>query len=124
MAFFGIHRTNTILYCRQWQGTVAFYRDLLDLRVNHATDWLVEFELAKNQFISIADAARSSIPSVNGMGITLSWQVADLEEAHRNLQHRGIETGPILLRWDAQVFYFHDPEGHRIELWSPQASKR
>ena len=39
-----IKRTNTILYCRNWETTVKFYRDVLKLRVNHEAEWLVEFK--------------------------------------------------------------------------------
>jgi catechol 2,3-dioxygenase-like lactoylglutathione lyase family enzyme len=79
----------------------------------------VEFRLAENQFVSIADAAGSTIAPADGNGITLSWQVGDLAAAHRELKRQGITISPILPKWSAYVCYFHDPEGHRIELWSP-----
>ncbi len=118
MAALKIHRTNTILYCRQWQATVGFYKEQLGLRINQATNWFVEFQLAENQFVSIADAAKSTIVPADGNGITLSWQVGDLTSAHRELNRRGIAVSPILPKWGARVCYFHDPEGNRIELWS------
>ncbi len=119
MTVFQIHRTNTILYCSQWQATVKFYKERLDLQVNHNTDWFVEFQLAENQFVSIANAAESTIAPSDGNGITLSWQVGDLTAVHRELNRRGIAISPVLPKWGARVCYFHDPEGHRIELWSP-----
>jgi predicted enzyme related to lactoylglutathione lyase len=48
----------------------------------------------------------------------LTWHVADLDDAHSQLQTAGVEVTEIRPRWDASVFYCHDPEGHRIELWS------
>ena len=111
-------RTNTILYCRRWQPTVAFYRDVLGLEVHQATDWLVEFRLTADSFVSIADERRATIRSNSGAGLTLAWQVADMTAVHDELMAKAIEVGPIQVRWGARVCYLHDPEGHRIELWS------
>ena len=113
-----IKRINTILYCRNWQTTVKFYRDVLKLMVNHETEWLVEFHLVDNTYLSIANAAGTSIQSSNGDGITLSFQVGTVDVARRQLREIGIETGPIKPIWGARAFYIFDPEGHRIELWS------
>jgi len=114
----GIKRINTILYCRNWDDTVKFYRDVLKLDVNHKTEWLVEFQLIDNTFLSIANVAFTSIQSSKGSGITLSFQVENIDVAHRRLCEIGIETGPIKPIWGARAFYIFDPEGHRIELWS------
>lgn len=113
-----IKRINTILYCRNWDETVKFYRDVLKLSVNHEAGWLVEFQLIDNTFLSIANAAGTSIQSSNGSGITLSFQVENVDVAQRRLREIGIETGPIKPIWGARAFYIFDPEGHRIELWS------
>jgi catechol 2,3-dioxygenase-like lactoylglutathione lyase family enzyme len=114
----GIKRMNTILYCRNWDDTVNFYRNVLKLDVNHEAEWLVEFQLFGNTFLSIADAAFTSIQSSSGAGITLSFQVGNVDVAHRRLCEIGIETGPIKAIWGARAFYIFDPEGHRIEVWS------
>ncbi len=114
----GIKRINTILYCRNWDDTVKFYRDVLKLSVNHEAEWLVEFQLIDNSFLGIANAASTSIKSSNGDGITLSFQVENVDVIQGQLREIGIETGPIKAIWDARAFYIFDPEGHRIELWS------
>jgi catechol 2,3-dioxygenase-like lactoylglutathione lyase family enzyme len=114
----GIKRINTILYCRNWDDTVKFYRDVLKLSVNHEAEWLVEFQLIDNTFLSIANAASTSIKSSNGDGITLSFQVETVDVTQRQLRELGIETGPIKPIWGVRAFYIFDPEGHRIELWS------
>jgi predicted enzyme related to lactoylglutathione lyase len=113
-----IKRINTILYCRNWDTTVKFYRDVLKLSVNHETEWLVEFQLIENTYLSIAHTDRTSIQSSNGSGITLSFQVENVDVAQGQLREIGIETGPIKPIWGARAFYIFDPEGHRIELWS------
>ena len=123
MTLLDVRRTNTILYCRRWQETIRFYRDGLELPVSHATDWLVEFMLTDRSFISLADATRATIPAARGAGITLSWLVDDAYEMHLRATARGWNPGPIQTKWNANVFYFNDPEGHRIELWSPLLGK-
>ena len=73
-----IKRTNTILYCNQWEKTVAFYRDRLGLEIASKGDWLVEFSLTQNAFLSIDDQSRTTMTSSSGKGITLSFQIQNL----------------------------------------------
>ena len=113
-----IKRINTILYCHNWETSVKFYRDVLKLNVNHETEWLVEFQLINDTYLSIANADSTSIQSSNGDGITLSFQVENVDVAHRQLRKVGIKVGPIKPIWRVRAFYIFDPEGHRIELWS------
>ena len=91
---------------------------MLRLSINYKTDWMVEFHLIGETYLSIANAARTSIQSAEGNGITLSWQVDDVDSIHNRLSGLGIETSEIKHIWGTRVFYFFDPEGHRIELWS------
>lgn len=115
--------TNTILYCRQWQATVTFYRDLLKLSVTFASDWFVEFALTETARLSVADEQRATIKSNAGAGITLTFQVQDLQATWQWLHNQGGAPGPVRRHaWGAQVFYLKDPEGHRLEFWSAQSS--
>jgi catechol 2,3-dioxygenase-like lactoylglutathione lyase family enzyme len=114
-----INRSNTILYCEKWSETVAFYRDIFKFRINYKADWFVEFEITPDSFLSIADEKRASINSVDGQGITLAWQVDNIQSAHTDLKNQQINVADITTKWGAQVCYLHDPEGHRIELWQP-----
>ena len=113
-----IKRINTILYCRNWDETVKFYRDVLKFPVHYEAKWLVEFQLIESTFLSIANAAFTTIQSAKGSGITLSIQVENVDITYRRLCGIGIKTGPIKAIWGARAFYIFDPEGHRIELWS------
>jgi catechol 2,3-dioxygenase-like lactoylglutathione lyase family enzyme len=114
-----LQRTNTILYCHWWAETVAFYQDTFGFRINYQNDWLVEFELTPDSYLSIANESRATIHSVEGQGITLTWQVPGIEEAYPSLVSQNTPLTPITKKWGSQVFYLHDPEGHRIELWQP-----
>lgn len=112
-----ITRANVILYCRQWRKTVGFYQHLLGQDGRRLSDWLVEFELNETSFVSIADAGRATVSASGGAGITLSWKVEDLEAWRRRLTALHVAAGPIRRRWGTRFFYFHDPEGHRLEAW-------
>lgn len=116
---FPLKNTNTILYCKKWQETVDFYKNRLRLPVNFASDWFVEFKLTRTSHLSIADERRASIKSSGGAGITLTLQVEDIKEAWQHLHNSSLTLEPVREHsWGAHVFYFLDPEGHRIEVWS------
>ena len=53
-------RANTILYCRNWAATVAFYRRLA-FPVGFENDWFVEFHLSGDAYLSVAAAGRASV---------------------------------------------------------------
>ena len=115
----GVVRTNTILYCDHWLDTVAFYRDTLGLDVTHANDWFVEVHLAGTAHLSLADAARATVAPGHGAGITLSWQVTDVDAMHQTLSDAGVAVTSPARRWNSTYIGLHDPEGTRIELWGP-----
>jgi catechol 2,3-dioxygenase-like lactoylglutathione lyase family enzyme len=121
MHFMNIQRTNTILYCQKWKETATFYGDIFAFRVSHRTDWFIEFQVTPDSYLSIADQSRATIDSVEGQGITLSWQIANVQETHAALVEQNVSVSPIRKKWGASLFYLHDPEGHRIELWQPEA---
>lgn len=114
-----IDASNTILYCDRWRECVDFYRDTIGLTVAFANDWFVEFNVTGAAMLSVADARRSTIPSASGAGITLTWRIDSVADAHARLIQRGVAMTPLSTRWGSTVCYCHDPEGHRIELWTP-----
>lgn len=113
-----LQRTNTILYCHHWLETVHFYKNQMCLPVAFENDWFVEFQLTDASFLSIANSARATISDVQGQGVTLTWEVTDLEKAKEHLEIQGIATTPIQRKWGALAFYCTDPEGHRLEFWT------
>ncbi|UCE51290.1 MAG: VOC family protein [Desulfobacterales bacterium] len=113
-----IKKTNTILYCNQWKKTVAFYRHRLGLEIAFQGDWLVEFSLTQNAFLSIADQSRTTMTSGSGKGITLSFQIQNLLNAREELIKEGLTPAKIQSQiMGADVFYLFDPEGTRIKFW-------
>ena len=116
-----IKSANTILYCKNWQETVEFYRTGLKLLVISSNNWFVEFKLNEMSRLSVANEARTSIDSSGGKGITVSLQVADIEQTRTELIEAGIPPTPIKEIWGAKAIYVHDPEGNRLEFWSGRA---
>jgi len=116
-------QTNTILYCDQWSETVVFYEKRLGLPVSYRSNWFVEFALSETGRVSVVDASRATVKSAAGKGITLSLQMKDIESVWRFLRDAGITPTPIKDHpMQARVFYFFDPEGHRIEIWAPSSA--
>jgi len=113
-----IRTSNTILYCRKWQETVAFYRDVLKLDIHFSNDWFVEFSLSSCARLSIANEEKASIKSCEGKGITICLQINDLESIYSCLQESRTNPTPIKEIWGSYSFYVYDPEGNRIEFWS------
>ncbi len=121
---FSPKNANTILYCKKWKETVDFYKNRLGLLITHNSDWFIEFKLTETAHISIADEQRASIKSSGGTGITLALQVESATSTWEYLRASGLDIGPVKEHpWGAQVFYFFDPEGHRIEVWEPKQKK-
>lgn len=117
---FNVKRTNTILYCRRWAETVAFYHDRLQFEIAYQGDWLVEFRLSATAFLSVADQSRTSLSSAEGKGITLSFQTDHLAALHRHLSGIGVVATEIRRQvMGGDLFYIFDPEGTRIEFWCP-----
>lgn len=116
-----IKAANTILYCRNWQETVAFYRDGIKLLVLSSNDWFVEFKLNEAARLSVANEARATVKSGDGKGLTISLQVADVEQLQAELTEAGISSSPIKEVWGSKAIYVRDPEGSRIEFWEGRA---
>ncbi|MDN3509952.1 MAG: VOC family protein [Candidatus Jettenia sp. CY-1] len=114
-----IRVVNTILYCRCWQETVAFYRDTLGFPITFRNDWFIEFKVNDCARLSVANEKRATIKSANGQGLTLAFQVDKADEAWQWLFAKGIRIGKIADHpWGGRSFFLFDPEGNRLEIWS------
>jgi len=90
------------------------------LQVTTSNEWFVEFRLNEVSRLSVADEARASIGSNNGKGITITLEVDDIEAVHLCLREAGLDPTPIKYHvWGARVVHVYDPEGNRLEFWSP-----
>jgi uncharacterized glyoxalase superfamily protein PhnB len=121
----GVTAMNTVLYCRRWRETVAFYEQVLGLERSFANGWFVELHVAAGCFLSLADERHASVKGAGGAGITLSLRVNDVHRFRDALAARGAGPPPVSARpWGALGFLIHDPEGTRIEVWAPAAPAR
>lgn len=110
--------TNLILYCRNWEETVHFYKDVLKFPVHFYSDWFYEFLLNDTSRLSIADENRSCIKAPGQKGITITLQVDKIDPVWADFDGRQLNPTPIQVHpWNAKVFYIFDPEGHRLEIW-------
>ena len=116
-----IKAANTILYCRNWQANVTFYRDGIKLLVLSSNDWFVEFKLNEAARLSVANEVRTTVKSGDGKGLTISLQVADVAQVQAELTEAGISSSPIKEVWGSKAIYVRDPEGNRIEFWEGRA---
>ncbi len=113
---------NTVLYCRRFAQSVAFYETVLGLDRGFANDWFVEFRVAPGAYLSVADEARASVKSAGGAGITLTLRCDDVDDVHHRLVAHGVAPGSVGPRpWGAWGFLVRDPEGTRIEVWTPRS---
>lgn len=119
MDAFKYNKFNTILYCKKFAETVKFYRDILKFPVVFEKGWFTEFKITETSYVSIADEKKTSVKSSNGAGITLTFNVNDIDKTWNILQKNGIKPGSVMDHpWFSRCFYIFDPEGNRIEFWS------
>lgn len=114
-----IEHTNTIIYCRRWRETVAFYERSLGLPVLMRRHWFVEFRLGTDATLSVADMRRATIASAGGAGLTVSLRVTDAPALRDELVRAGVPADPVRAIWGSDAFFVRDPEGTRLEFWSP-----
>jgi uncharacterized glyoxalase superfamily protein PhnB len=93
----------------------------LKLLVISTNDWFVEFKLNEMSRLSVANETRTSVKSGDGRGITISLQVANIEQIQAELLDAGIAATPIKEVWGSQAIYVRDPEGNRLEFWAGRA---
>ena len=109
---------NTIIYCKNWLASVAFYRDELKFEVAFANDWFVEFKLNEAACLSVVDETRAAIGHSNGEGMMISFKVGEIESVYLEMESLKLNPTPIKMVWGADVFSVFDPEGTQIEFWS------
>jgi catechol 2,3-dioxygenase-like lactoylglutathione lyase family enzyme len=112
---------HTVLFCRKWDACVAFYRDILGFEVVDAKPGFVEFEVAPGSRIGLLKPAGDVASEYSDASFILSFRVGNVDEIHRTLSERceGL-TGVKSHSWGARLFELRDPEGRRLEFWTPQ----
>ena len=109
---------NTIIYCRNWSESVAFYRDELKFEISFTNDWFVEFKLNEAACLSVVDASRAWVGPSSGEGVMVSLKVGNLVDVYMEMESLGLDPTPVEEVWGSEVFSIFDPEGVRLEFWS------
>ena len=112
---------HAVLFSRKWDACVSFYRDILGFAVVDEKSGFVEFEVASRSRIGLIQSERYSVSEKNEYPFILSFRVENVEEAHKILSMKcsGV-TAVKQHSWGARLFEIKDPEGRRLEFWTPQ----
>ena len=122
----------TALYVDDMDRVVAFYRDLLGLRVLDAGPRLTALDAGRSTILLLfkrraslhgIDFDAGHIPPHDGDGpVHLAFAIAadQLEDWERRLRETGVEV-ESRIRWarGGRSLYFRDPDGHSVELATP-----
>ena len=122
----------TALYVDDLDAVVAFYRDVLGLRVLEASPRLVAMDAGQATVLLLfgrgatdsgLDTSGGWIPPHDGQGpVHLAFAIATeaLGAWAMRLQERGVVI-ESRVRWDrgGESIYFRDPAGHSVELATP-----
>lgn len=107
---------NIVVPTRDFEGTVAFYRDLLGLSVAHASATYC-FVRAGGVNIAIHPVDGDNPFTPTGHGLYLDVQVDDLEHWKARLKQANVA---ILKEWTESGTHFlliADPNGNLLELY-------
>jgi len=106
------------LWAVNFDELVAFYRDTLELPVEHENENSILFSTtgAKLAFHRLDDKAK-----LNRMTAEIHFEVENVDEACRSLELRCVLfiEEPVNRPWGVRQATFADPEGYRVELVGP-----
>ena len=122
----------TLLQVFDLPKSLAFYRDVLGFDVvsevpeDGQCDWVLlkrcESELMLNTAYEADERPAAPEPSriLTHGDTALFFGCADVDEAYRDLQLRGVEAKvPIVTRYGMKQLYMKDPDGYEICLQQP-----
>jgi len=106
--------------------SLKFYKDTLGLKVKSQEDKsFAAFDLKGTEMaIFQKDGATAMFPKehmAKGGGVSIGFNVDDLNKAYEEIKSKGIEIfeGPKTTPWGQKVAYFKDPDGNVWEVSEP-----
>ncbi|MBN2242576.1 MAG: VOC family protein [Acidobacteria bacterium] len=108
---------HAILHCRNWEACVSFYRDILGFEEADVKPGFVEVRVAPGSLIGLL----RSLKNDNPRGALLSFRVGNVDKVRAMLAERCREVSAVRVHpWGARLFELRDPDGRRLEFWTPQ----
>ena len=112
---------HTILPCRRWDACVSFYRDVLEFEAVDIRPGFIELEVAPGSRLGLLRRAKCDNPESRDDSVILTFRVGDVDKIHNILSARCEEISQVKSHpWGARLFELRDPEGRRLEFWTPQ----
>jgi catechol 2,3-dioxygenase-like lactoylglutathione lyase family enzyme len=132
--------THCTFSCKNYDETVSFYRDTLELkqlftmRNEDGTPWITYLKVTEKEFIELLNESYVGSNDFKNRGHHhVSLMVKDIQEAARTLEGKGVllTAGPASEKnyyripfsqcWEhgkcgSIAFWVHDPEGNEIEI--------
>jgi catechol 2,3-dioxygenase-like lactoylglutathione lyase family enzyme len=115
-----------VLFVEDFDLAVAFYVDKVGLPVRLRAEGYVEFAvegakfalLARSRVAELTGDAHAGRPGPGTHEGAVTVLVEDVDRVHRELSGRGVPFlgVPQDRPWGQRTVYFHDPEGHLIEI--------
>jgi catechol 2,3-dioxygenase-like lactoylglutathione lyase family enzyme len=116
MNSFSVDSFHTVLFCRKWEVCVSFYRDILGFKEVDIKPGFVEVQVAPGSQIGLLRSSKNSDPGC----VILSFRVRDVDRLHDSLSTICKEVTAVKPHpWGARIFELRDPEGRRLEFWTP-----
>lgn len=112
----------TVLPCRRFDPTVAFYRDVMGFPLAVERDGRVNFQVGPT-VLALARRDDSGAPAAS-VQLAFRVEMPEVDRCHAELTARGvlIERGPVdLPAWGHRAIFFRDPEGTLIEIYAEVA---
>ncbi|ENQ3079702.1 VOC family protein [Bacillus multifaciens] len=116
-----------ILYAKQYEECICFYRDVLQLPIKGEHGTYVEFDtgstiLAINSRDDVQELTGLPIPKTLSQSSTfeIGFVVDDVDETIHMLKKHGVTVlvEPVTKPWGQTVSYVSDPDGNYIEICS------
>jgi len=125
------HIVATVLFVRDLERSLTFYRDTLGLEVQESDAHSAGFQMADIYFILLDTSAAASLIGSEEQDLKkrieggprglLAAEVKDVDAAYEELAARGVmfRRPPTNQPWGMRTAHFADPEGNLWEINQP-----